>query len=83
MGGGRLEVSSIEDGLPSNDPNIRYIEKHFSVQRDENIIDNVRNRVIAYEDSVRHHYEMRQMAAYKDNLSKRLSTEAKRIKEKH
>ncbi len=49
--------------LPSDDPNIRYIEKHFSVQRDENVIDNVRNSVVAYEDSVRHHYEMRQMAA--------------------
>ena len=78
-----LKYRALKMVLPSNDPNIRYIEKHFSVQRDENIIDNVRNRVIAYEDSVRHHYEMRQMAAYKDNLSKRLSTEAKRIKEKH
>jgi len=78
-----LKYRALKMVLPSDDPNIRYIEKHFSVQRDENIIDNVRNRVIAYEDSVRHHYEMRQMAAYKDNLSKRLSTEAKRIKEKH
>ena len=76
-----LKYRALKMVLPSDDPNIRYIEKHFSVQRDENIIDNVRNRVIAYEDSVRHHYEMRQMAAYKDNLSKRLSTEAKRIKE--
>ena len=78
-----LKYRALKMVLPSDDPNIRYIEKHFTVQRDENIIDNVRNRVIAYEDSVRHHYEMRQMAAYKDNLSKRLSTEAKRIKEKH
>ena len=78
-----LKYRALKMVLPSDDPNIRYIEKHFSVQRDENIIDNVRNRVVAYEDSVRHHYEMRQMAAYKDNLSQRLSTEAKRIKEKH
>ena len=59
-----LKYRALKMVLPSDDPNIRYIEKHFSVQRDENIIDNVRNRVIAYEDSVRHHYEMRQMAAY-------------------
>ena len=68
--------------LPSDDPNIRYIEKHFNVQRDENVIDNVRKRIVAYEDSVRHHYEMKQMAEYKDSLSKQLSNEAKRIKEK-
>ena len=41
--------------LPSDDPNIRYIEKHFNVQRDEDIINNVRNRVTAYEDSIRTH----------------------------
>lgn len=68
--------------LQPDGPNIRYIEKHFNVQRDENIIDNVRNRVVAYEDSVRHHYEMKRMAAYKYCLSKQLSNEAKRIKEK-
>ena len=44
--------------LPSDDPNIRYIEKHFSVCRDEKVIDDVRNRVAAYEDSIRHHHEM-------------------------
>ena len=41
--------------LPHNDPNIRYIEKHFNGQRDEDIINNVRNRVTAYEDSIRTH----------------------------
>ena len=44
--------------LPSDDPNIRYIEKHFSVQRDDDTINNVRNRVAVYEDSIRRHYEM-------------------------
>lgn len=68
--------------LPVDDPNIRYIEKYFNVQRDENIIDNVRNRVIAYEDSVRHHYEMIEMAAYKDSLAKQLNKEANDIKER-
>ena len=43
----------------------RYIEKHFSVCRDEKVIDDVRNRVAAYEDSIRHHHEMVEMAAYK------------------
>ena len=77
-----LKYRALRMVLPSDDPNIRYIEKHFNVQRDENVIDNVRKRVVAYEDSVRHHYEMKQMAAYKDCLSKQLSNEAKRIKEK-
>ena len=58
-----LKYRALKMVLPSNDPNIRYIEKYFNVQRDENIIDNVRNRVIAYDDSVRHHYEMIEMAA--------------------
>ena len=43
----------------------RYIEKHFSVCRDEKVIDDVRNRVAAYEDSIRHHHEMVEMATYK------------------
>ena len=77
-----LKYRTLKMVLPSDDPNIRYIEKHFNVQRDENFIDNVRKCVVAYEDSIRHHYEMKQMAAYKDSLSKQLSNEAKRIKEK-
>lgn len=48
----------------------------------KSVIDNVRKRIVAYEDSVRHHYEMKQIAEYKDSLSKQLSNEAKRIKEK-
>lgn len=31
--------------LPSDDPNLSYIEKYFSVQRNEDVIDNVRNRI--------------------------------------
>ncbi len=77
-----LKYRALKMVLPSDDPNIRYIEKHFNVQRDENIIDNVRNRVIAYEDSVRHHYEMIEMAAYKDSLAKQLNKEANDIKER-
>ena len=76
-----LKYRALRMVLPSDDPNIRYIEKHFNVQRDENVIDNIRYRVVAYEDSVRHHYEMKQMAEYKDSIAKQLSFEAKIIKE--
>ena len=31
----------------------------------EKVIDDVRNRVAAYEDSIRHHHEMVEMATYK------------------
>ena len=57
-----LKYRTLKMVLPSDDPNIRYIEKHFNVRRDKNVIDNVRKRVVAYKDSVRHHYEMKQMS---------------------
>lgn len=50
-----LKYRALKMVLSSDDPNIRYIEKHFNVQRDEDIINNVRNRVTAYEDSIRTH----------------------------
>ena len=40
-----LKYRALRMVLPSDDPNIRYIEKNFSVQRDEDVITNVRNRV--------------------------------------
>ena len=76
-----LKYRALKMVLPSDDPNIRYIEKHFNVQREKNIIDDVRNRVAVYEDSVRRHYEMIEMAAYKDSLAKQLNKEANDIKE--
>ena len=66
--------------LPSDDPNILYIEKHFSVNRDENVIDYVKNRVAAYEDSVLKYNEMVRMAAYKDSIAKQLVKESDNIK---
>ena len=75
-----LKYRALKMVLPSDDPNIRYIEKHFNVQRDENVINNVKNRVAAYEDSVRHHYEMIEMAAYKDSVANRLLRESEEIK---
>lgn len=68
--------------LPSDDPNIRYIEKHFSVQRDEDVIDNLRNRVAVYEDSIRRHHEMIEIAAYKDSIACKLLKESNSIKQR-
>ena len=75
-----LKYRALRMVLPTDDPNIRYIEKYFSVQRDEVVIDNVRNRVTVYEDSVRRHYEMIEMAAYKDSIANKLLQESKTIK---
>ena len=75
-----LKYRALKMALPSGDPNIRYIEKFFSVCRDEKVIDDVRNRVAAYEDSIRHHYEMVEMAAYKDSIANKLLQESKSIK---
>ena len=74
-----LKYRALKMVLPSDDPNVRYIEKHFSVCRDEKVID-VRNRVAAYEDSIRHHHEMVEMATYKDSIANKLLQESNRIK---
>ena len=75
-----LKYRALKMVLPSDDPNIRYIEKYFSVQRDDDVINNVRNRVAVYEDSIRRHHEMVEMAAYKDSVAKKLSHEADEIR---
>ena len=75
-----LKYRALKMVLPSDDPNIHYIEKHFSVCRDEKVIDDVRNRVAAYEDSIRHHHEMVEMATYKDSIANKLLQESNRIK---
>ena len=75
-----LKYRALKMVLPSDDPNIHYIEKHFSVCRDEKVIDDVRNRVAAYEDSIRHHHEMVEMATYKDSIANELLQESNRIK---
>ena len=75
-----LKYRALKMVLPSNDPNVRYIEKNFSVCPNKEVIENVRNRVTAYEDSVRHHYEMIEIAAYKDSIANRLLRESKEIK---
>ena len=75
-----LKYRALRMVLPSDDPNIRYIEKYFSVQRDDDVINNVRNRVVVYEDSIRRHHEMVVMADYKDSIAKELSHEADEIR---
>lgn len=75
-----LKYRALKMVLPSDDPNIRYIEKYFNVQRDEYVINDVRNSVTAYEDSVRHSYEMYKLALYKDSIANHLLHESKIIR---
>ena len=75
-----LKYRALKMVLSADDPNILYIEKHFSVNRDENVIDYVKNRVAAYEDSVLKYNEMVRMAAYKDSVANELRRESNSIK---
>ena len=77
-----LKYRALRMVLPSDDQNVRYIEKNFSVCPNKEVIENVRNRVTAYEDSVRHHYEMIEIAAIKDSIANSLFKEANVIKKK-
>ena len=77
-----LKYRALKMVLPSDDQNVRYIEKNFSVCPNKEVIENVRNRVTAYEDSVRHHYEMIEIAAIKDSIANSLFKEAYEIKKK-
>ena len=65
-----LKYRALKMVLPSDDPNIRYIEKYFSVCRDEKVIDDVRSRVAVYEDSIFRYHKMVEIAAYKDSLAR-------------
>ena len=77
-----LKYRALKMVLPSDDQNVRYIEKNFSVCPNKEVIENVRNRVTAYEDSVRHHYEMIEIAAIKDSIANSLFKEVIEIKKK-
>ena len=77
-----LKYRALKMVLPSDDRNVRYIEKNFSVCPNKEVIENVRNRVTAYEDSVRHHYEMIEIAAIKDSIANSLFKEANENKKK-
>ena len=77
-----LKYRALKMVLPSDDPNVRYIEKNFSVCPNKEVIENVRTHVNIYEDSVRYHNEMIQMAAIKDSIANSLFKEANEIKKK-
>ena len=77
-----LKYRALKMVLPSNDPNVRYIEKNFSVCPNKEVIENVRTHVNTYEDSIRYHNEMIQMAAIKDSIANSLFKEVNEIKKK-
>ena len=77
-----LKYRALKMVLPSDDPNVRYIEKNFSVCPNKEVIENVRTRVNIYEDSIRYHNEMIQMAAIKDSIANSLFKEVNEIKKK-
>ena len=56
--------------------------KNFSVCPNKEVIEKVRTRVNIYEDSIRYHNEMIQMAAIKDSIANSLFKEANEIKKK-
>lgn len=75
-----MKYRALNNVLPSDDPNIRYIEKHFNVQRDEDVIDKLRTKVDVFEDSVYRHHKMVEIATYKDSVARQLFDESNRIK---
>ena len=77
-----LKYRALKMVLPSDDSNVRYIEKNFSVCPNKEVIEKVRTRVNIYEDSIRYHNEMIQMAAIKDSIANSLFKEANEIKKK-
>ena len=77
-----LKYRALKMVLPSGDPNVQYIEKNFSVCPNKKVIKNVRTRVNIYEDSIRYHNEIIQMAAIKDSIANSLFKEANEIKKK-
>ena len=77
-----LKYRALKMVLPSDDPNVRYIEKNFSVCPNKEVIEKVRTHVNIYEDSIRYHIEMIQMAAIKDSIANSLFKEANEIKKK-
>ena len=77
-----LKYRALKMVLPSDDPNVQYIEKNFSVCPNKEVIKNVRTRVNIYEDSIRYHNEMIQMVAIKDSIANSLFKEVNEIKKK-
>ena len=75
-----LKYRAIRICLPGDDPDIAFLEKHFTIKRDEEKIRRVERLVTAFEDSVRNRIRNHEMAAYKDSLAHRLFREAQKIR---
>ena len=75
-----LKYRAIRICLPGDDPDIAFLEKHFTIERDEEKIRRVERLVTAFEDSVRNRIRNYEMAAYKDSLAHQLFREAQEIK---
>lgn len=75
-----LKYRAIRICLPGDDPDIAFLEKHFTIERDEEKIRRVERLVTAFEDSVRNRIRNHEMAAYKDSLAHRLFKEAQEIR---
>ena len=74
-----LKYRAIRICLPGDDPDIAFLEKHFTIERDEEKIRRVERLVTAFEDSVRNRIRNHEMAAYKDSLAHRLFRKAQEI----
>ena len=75
-----LKYRAIRICLPGDDPDIAFLEKHFTIKRDEEKIRRVERLVTAFEDSVRNRIRNHEMAAYKDSQAHRLFREAQEIR---
>ena len=75
-----LKYRAIRICLPGDDPDITFLEKHFTIERDEEKIRRVERLVTAFEDSVRNCIRNHEMAAYKDSLAHQLFREAQEIR---
>ena len=76
-----LKYRALKMVLPADDQNIMFLEKHFKVQRDEDMINKIRTRVDVYEDSVCRYREMLETAKYKDSIANKLLLESKEIRQ--
>lgn len=75
-----LKYRAIRVCLPGDDPDIAFLEKHFTIERNEEKIRRVEKLVNAFEDSVRNRIRNHELAAYKDSLAHRLFKEAQKIR---
>ena len=75
-----LKYRAIRICLSEDDPDIAFLEKCFTIERDEEKIRRVERLVTAFEDSVRNHIRYYKMVASKDSMAHRLFREAQEIR---